>query len=330
MPRIKIFILLLTLLAVGTLPAFSAPVTIRFSHVVGKDTPKGKASEYFKRLVEQRSNNRIRVDIYPDGTLFDDTKVLDALKYNAVQMAAPSLSKLSGIAPQLQLFDLPFLFHDTEHLHRVIDGEIGAELLADASREGLVALAFWDNGFKQLTANRGLIAPQDAAGLKMRIEGSAVQKAQFETLGATTLTIPFPRLYEALRNGEVDGQENTLSNVYNRRLYEVQSDLTLSNHGYLEYLVVVSERFWKGLPEDLKVIIRGAIKDAGEYTRDMAVQLNRDALYKLRNTNAIRIHKLSAPQQQAWQEKLRRIYPRFYDQIGANLVQRTMAQGAEK
>ncbi len=322
-----ILAILLSLQLLATPPAAASQVRIRFSHVVAPESPKGKAAEYFKRLVEERSSHRIQVEIFPQGILFDDSEVLEALRNNEVQLAAPSLSKLSGFDVQLQLFDLPFLFRDDDHLHQVIDGQVGQRLLAEASHDGLVALSFWDNGFKQLTANRSLSAPGAAAGLTMRIEGSAVQKAQFEELGAKTRKIPFPHLYASLRDGIADGQENTLSNIYNQRLYEVQSSLTISNHGYLEYLVLSNTKFWNELPEDLRVIIRGAIKDAAAYTREMASKLNEQALQKLADSTPIRIHRLSPEEKNLWQKRLQVLYPRFAAEIGPELIQKAQDAG---
>ena len=316
--------LLLTL--VVAMPVSAEPIIIKFAHVVRPDTPKGTASEYFKRLVEQRSEGRVRVELYPNGELGNEQQLLAALKSNRIQMAAPSLSKIAGVNRQLQLFDLPFLFRDLDHLHRVIDGKIGQTLLAGASRKGLVALAFWDNGFKQLTANRPLIVPQDAAGLRMRIEGSEVQKAQFVALNATTKVIPFPRLYDALRDRKVDGQENTLSNIDSQKLDLVQSDLTISNHGYLEYLVLSNEQFWQQTPEELRVIIKGAIKDAAEYNREMAQKVNEQALQHLISMGRIRIHRLSPPQRSAWQQQLNSVYRLFSPQIGKELVEQILQQ----
>ncbi len=322
MPLVKTFITLLVMLLLVSSPALAEPITIKLSHVVGQDTPKGKASEYFKRLVEQRSNNRIRVEIYANGSLFNDWDVQEALESNAIQMAAPSYSKLSGINPKLQLFDLPFLFQNVGHLHSVIDGEIGTTLLKGASRNGLVALSFWDNGFKQLTANRRLADPQDATGLRFRIQGSDILKAQFDALGAVSQTIPFPLLHTALEENKIDGQENTLSNIYNKKLYQVQSNLTISNHGYLGYLVLTNKHFWSQLPKDLKVIIRGALKDATEYTREMAIKNNEDALLKIRSIGTMDIHVLTSVEREIWRNKLKAIYPRFANEIGEDLVRK--------
>ncbi len=318
----KIFILLLPLTLLAASLSLADPVTIKFSHADSRLSPKGKASEYLKRLVEQRSNNRIRVEIYPNGSLFDDRDALEALKFNAIQMTAPSLTRLSVSNPQLLLFDLPFLFQNVEQLHAVIDGTIGRRMLEASSRNGLIALSFWDKGFKQFTANRRLFLPRDAVGLTFRSGESSVVREQFRTLDAIPQTVPLPQLYSSLEKGETDGQENTLGDIYNRGLYQVQSNLTISNHGYLGYMVLTNDNFWGQLPKDLKVIIQGAIKDAAEYTREMATQLNNDALKKIRATGRIKIHRLTPEERKTWENRLDKIYPAFYEKIGEKLVRK--------
>ncbi len=316
----KIVTLALTLSLFAVSATLAEPVSIKFSQIENRNTPRGKASEYFKRLVEQRSNKRIKVEFYAANGLLDESKELDELKSNWIQMSAPSWTRLTDINPQLLLFDLPFLFADTEHLHRVLDGTIGKEILAKTSREGLVALAFWDNGSKQLTANRPLILPQDAAGLKFGLTGSEVDREQFRILGASGQVTPLEQRYETLKKGEIDGQESTLSDVYNQELYRVQSNLTLSNHGYLGYLVMTNSHFWDQLPKDLKVIILGAIRDAGEYSRELAVQLHNDTLEKIRSTRTIRVRQLTATEKELWKNRLQHIYPAFYGKVGRKLI----------
>lgn len=310
-------LLAITLLTVG--PTMAGPVTIRFSHMVSQETPKGKASNYFKRLVEQRSNNRILVKIYPDGSLFDDHDALTELRHNVIQMAAPDLSGLFDIAPQLQLFDLPFMFNDLDQLHRVIDGEVGARMLEDVSHNGLVALSFWDNGFKQLTANRRLARPQDISGLKFHTMSPGIFKEQLRKLGAKPQNVKFSKRYTALKEGAVDGQESTLVDFYRQKYYQVQSDLTISNHGYLGFMVLTNNIFWSQLPKDLKVIIQGAIQDATEYTREMAVQINNDALKKIRATGATRIHVLTAAEKELWRSKFKGLSSDHYHKIDTKL-----------
>jgi len=311
---------------------FAAEYVIKFSHVVSPNTPKGKAADYFAKRVQELSHGRIKVIVYPNSQLCGDKVVLRKLKFNAVQMAAPSFSKFTGLVPQLALFDLPFLFNDENHLHKVLDGEVGKKLLQMVNDKGYVALAYWDNGFKQLTdSKRPLIKPEDARGLKFRVMSSKVLIAQFEALDAIPVVLPFSEVYSALQQGVVDGQENTISNIYTKKFYEVQNYMTISNHGYLGYMVVMSKTFWKKLPNDLKQVIKQAIKEATAKERVWAKELN-DSQFKKIQEYAKKTHKLQittlTPQQRAlWVKKLRSIYPKFYDTIGKDLIQKAIKAG---
>ncbi len=321
MPFVKVIMMLLALMLIAGGYVLAAPMSIKFSHSDGQDSIKGKASDYFKRLVEQRTDNRILIRIDPNSAV--STKhLLEALKDNSIQMAAPEISESYSINPQLRLFDLPFLFNDSEHLHKVLDTEVGTKLLENASQEGLIALSFWDNGFRQLTANRSLIRPQQVEGLKFLVNKSEVLKEQLVRLGAKTQTIPQIQLYTALNEKKIDGQENTLATIYDQKFYQVQSNLTLSNHIFQGYMVVTNIRFWSQLPEDLKVIIKGAIKDAAEYTRDMAAQINDEALTKLNATAMLRIDKLSQEEKTLWFKELKQLYPGPYKKITKELVRK--------
>ena len=303
-------------------PALAAkPIIIKFSHVVAADTPKGQAADYFKKLVEKRSNGRIKVEVYPNASLYDDREALEALSLNAIQMAAPSFSKFTSFVPQLELFDLPFLFDNTKHLHKVLEGPVGKELLGLVGKKGMVGLAYWDNGFKEMTANKPLIKPSDAAGLKFRIMSSKVLEAQFKAIGANPQVLPFSEVYSALQQRVVDGEENTLSNIYTQKFYEVQKDMTMTNHGYLGYMVVTNKIFWNSLPDDLKKIVKGAMKDATQYASEKSQQLDKVYLAKMEQSGKIKIHELTPQQRAVWKQKMMSIYPQFYSSIGKNLIE---------
>lgn len=325
MQHVKTILLLLSLLLLTTGSALAVTVTIKLSPMVNRDTPKGKASDYFKRLVEQRSDHRIQVAITPE----EDTAAaqpLEALRSNRIQMVVADIPDLYAFSSQLRLFELPFLFRDAEHLHRVIDGEVGARLIENVSQEGLVALSFWDDGFRQLTANRPLLRPEQLAGLRLHIPESAVFKRQLELFGAKPQTIPTGQLYAALETGEIDGQENSLIGIEEQRLHRVQSDLTLSNHRYRGSLVVTNQRFWTQLPDDLKVIIKGAIKDAAEYTREMAAQINSEALKKIEAAGVIKVHRLTPEVRDLWATKLQETYPEPYNRITEELLRKVRSE----
>lgn len=314
----------LLIVVLAATPALSAPIVIKFAHVVAVDTPKGQAAEKFKELVEERSGGEMKVEVYPNASLYDDREALEALSMNACQMAAPSFSKFTSFVPQLQLFDLPFLFKDTEHLHRVLTGPVGKKLLSMVGKKGLVGLAYWDNGFKQLSANKPLIKPSDAEGLKFRIMSSKVLEAQFKALGANPQVLPFSEVYSALQQKVVDAAENPLSNFYTKKFYEVQSDLTLSNHGYLGYMVVTGKLFWKKLNDKQRDIISQAIADATVYGNKLAQEMDVSYLKKIKEAGTTNIHELTPEQRQAWKDKLVSIYPEFYDVIGKDLIDGAM------
>ncbi|MEC9492675.1 TRAP transporter substrate-binding protein [Flexistipes sp.] len=328
MKHTKLLVLTFVLTLLFSFSAFAEPIVVKFSHVVANDTPKGKAAQYLKKIVEERTDGRMKVEIYPNASLYGDREAIEALQMNAIQLAAPSFSKFTGFVPELQIFDLPFLFNDNDHLHKVLDGEVGQKILKLVGQKGLVGLAYWDNGFKQISAKqRPLIKPSDAAGLKFRIMSSKVLEEQFKVIGANPQVLPFSEVYSALQQGVVDGQENTLSNIYTKKFHEVQNYMTLSNHGYLGYLLVSNKIFMNQLPEDLKKIFLGAVKDATEYARKIAKEVNQEYLKKIRESGKVEIIKLTPEQRQVWKEKMMEIYPEFYDVIGKDLIQKTLDAG---
>ncbi len=310
----------------------AADFTLKFSHVVSDNTPKGKAARFFEKRLEELSKGRIDVQVYPSSQLYKDNAVLKALRLNSVQMAAPSFSKFGKIVPQLALFDLPFLFKDINHLHRVQDGEVGEKLKDLVRKKGIVALSFWDNHFKQLSSSKkALIKPEDASGQKFRIMSSKVLEAQFHAVGANPQMMPFSEVYSGLQQGVIDGQENTNSNIFTKKFYEVQKYLTVSNHGYLGYLVVMSKKFWKSLPEDLQKNVTQAMNEATQKERQYADELNTQQFNEIKayaqKTGKLEIINLSSEQRQAWADKVSTIYPEFYDKkkIGKELIEKTLA-----
>jgi C4-dicarboxylate-binding protein DctP len=319
----------LTVAALLATSGLAAEYTLKFSHVVSPNTPKGKAADFFAKRLEDLSGGRIDVQVYPSSQLYKDSAALKALRLNSIQMAAPSFSKFGKLVPQLALFDLPFLFNDMDHLHRVQDGEVGQKLKNMVNKKGFVALNFWDNGFKQLSTSEDqpLLKPSDAEGQKFRIMSSKVLEAQFQVIGANPQMMPFSEVYSGLQQGVIDGQENTISNIYTKKFHEVQKHLTLSNHGYLGYLVVMSKKFWKSLPEDLQADVMQAMNDATEKERIFAKELNDSQLAKIeeyaKDTGKLTIHTLTKEQRQAWKDAVSPIYSKFYNKkaIGKDLIE---------
>jgi C4-dicarboxylate-binding protein DctP len=276
----------------------AASTTIRLSHVVARDTPKGLTMERFRSLVEMRSDQRIRVQIYPQGELYGDHDEMQALQLGAIDMIAPSLSKFGPIGfPEFELFDLPFLFDTVADVRRITRGPLGRKLLERLSRQRLLGLGYFDNGFKHMSANRPLREPEDFAGLRMRIQASNVVAQQMRLLGARPVTLPFSETRQALKTGVVDGTENPLSNFFTQRMQEVQTDLSLTQHGYLGYAVVSHQRFWSGLPADDRSLVQEALAEALNYGNSIAEVQNNNALAALR-ASSLRIH-LPSPAERA-------------------------------
>ncbi|WP_169764550.1 DctP family TRAP transporter solute-binding subunit [Campylobacter mucosalis] len=303
--------------------------TIKFAHVVAATTPKGKAADFFAKRVNELSGGKIKVEVYPAAQLVDDDRVFMSLKQNNVQMAAPSFSKFTPIVPQFQLFDLPFIFRDTAHLYAVQEGEVGKQLKEMIAKKGFVALDFWDAGFKHFSSSKKtIVKPEDAKGQKFRIMSSKVLEEQTKAVGGNPQVLPFSEVYPALQQKVVDATENPLSNFYNSKFYEAQTSLTLSSHGYLGYLVVMSDKFWKTLPDDLKTHVTNALKEATEFERAESAKEDAHIIEALKkysaDTNKLEIVELSPEQKAVWADAMKPIYPHFYKTIGQDLIEKTI------
>jgi tripartite ATP-independent periplasmic transporter solute receptor, DctP family len=298
------------------------PIIIKFSHVVALDTPKGKGAEQFKKLAEERTKGRVKVEVYPNSQLYKDKEELEALQLGAVQMLAPSLSKFGPLgAREFEAFDLPFLFDNDIELHRVTHGAIGQQLFKMLEGKGITGLGYWDNGFKQMTANKPLKMPEDFKGLKMRIQSSKVLDAQMRALGANPQVMAFSEVYQALQTGVVDGTENTASNIFTQKMHEVQKYLTLSDHGYIGYAVVVNKKFWDGLPADIRAILETAMNDATKYTNDIARKENDDALEGIRKSGKTQIITLTPQEKAAWKKAVMGVHAEMENKVGKDLIQ---------
>ncbi|MBX7491377.1 DctP family TRAP transporter solute-binding subunit [Helicobacter turcicus] len=300
---------------------------VKFAHVVSENTPKGKAANFFAKRVEELTDGQIKVHVFPSAQLVDDDKVFQELKRNNVQLAAPSFSKFTPFAKEFNLWDVPFLFRDTEHLHNVMDGEVGKILRDVISSKGYIALDYWDAGFKQFSTNKKpIVLPSDAEGQKMRIMSSKVLEEQTKAIKAIPQVLPFGEVYSALQTGVVDAAENPLSNLYNSKFYEVQSSITISNHGYLGYLVVASEKFWNTLPQDLQEKFTIAMREATIYEREESAKEEKVLLERLKanDKTSTKVYELDAAQKQQWQDAMIAIYPKFYDLVGKELIEKTI------
>jgi C4-dicarboxylate-binding protein DctP len=301
--------------------AAQAPIVIKFSHVVAVDTPKGKAAEYFKKLAEERTKGRVKVEVYPNSQLYKDKEEMEALQLGAVQMLAPSLAKFGPLGVrEFEVFDLPYIFDNYAELHRITQGPIGAGLLKKLDSKGIIGLAYWDNGFKVMSANKPLRTPADFRGLKMRIQSSKVLDSQMRALGATPQVMAFSEVYQALQTGVVDGTENPPSNLYTQKMYEVQKYVTLSDHGYLGYAVIVNKKFWDGLPADIRTTLEGAMHDATNYANDIAKQENDEDMAKVKASGKTTVITLTPTEKAEWKKALVKVHRENEARIGADLI----------
>jgi C4-dicarboxylate-binding protein DctP len=300
--------------------AADPPIVLKFSHVVAVDTPKGRAAEFFKRRAEELTGGRVRVEVHPNSTLYADREEIEALQLGAVQMLAPSLSKFGRLAREFEVFDLPFLFSDHAALRRVTDGPVGKALLERLEPKGIVGLAYWDNGFKSFSATRPLRAPADFRGLRIRIQSSAVIEAQMRALGALPRMLAFSEVYPALRAGVVEAAENPISNLYTQRMHEVQRHLTLSEHGYLGYAIIVNKRFWDGLPRDVRAKLEVALAEATEHANRIAREKNDADLAKVRAAGTTRVHVPTREERLALKKALVPVHAQMAKRVGEELL----------
>jgi C4-dicarboxylate-binding protein DctP len=308
-------------LAIGAGSA-TAQTVIKFSHVVAPQTPKGKGAEKFKELAEKYTEGKVKVEVYPNSQLYKDKEEVEALQLGAVQMLAPSLAKFGPLgAKEFEAFDLPFIFEDKAALRKVTDGEIGKAMLKRLEGKGITGLAFWDNGFKIMSANKPLKSPDDFLGLKMRIQSSKVLEAQMKALGALPQVMAFSEVYQGLQTGVVDGTENPPSNMFTQKMHEVQKHATLSNHGYLGYAVIVNKTFWEGLPADVRAGLDKAMAEATVYANEIAQKENDDSLAAMKASGKTEFHTLTADEKKAWKEKLMAVHTDVASRVGKELIE---------
>ncbi|MCC7598405.1 TRAP transporter substrate-binding protein [Janthinobacterium sp. FW305-129] len=298
-----------------------APIVIKFSHVVATDTPKGQAAERFKQLAEKATNGKVKVELYPNSQLYKDKEELEALQLGAVQMLAPSLAKFGPLGvKEFEAFDLPYIFPTKTALYNVTEGEIGKSLLKKLEPKGITGLAYWDNGFKVMSANKPLHTPADFKGLKMRIQSSKVLDAQMRALGANPQVLAFSEVYQALQTGVVDGTENPPSNMYTQKMHEVQKHVTVSNHGYLGYAVIVNKKFWDGLPPDIRGQLEKAMREATTFEKAIAQRDNDQALDAIKKAGKTQIYTLTVQEQAEWRKALAPVQKAMEGRIGKDLI----------
>ena len=309
--------------------AAQAEIVIKFSHVTsGKTHPKYLAAEEFAKRVNTQMKGKVKVEVYPGGQLFDDkTIMIELIKGKAVQMGAPSLSKFEALTKKFRIYDLPFLFNNIGAVNAFQASKHGKDILNSLSAKGILGLAYWHNGMKQMSANKPLISPDDAKGLKFRVQQSDVLVAQFKQLGSTPQKMAFKEVYQALQTGVVDGQENTWSNIFSKKFFEVQDGVTETDHGIIDYAVIVSKRFWEGLPGDIRGQLEKIMMQVTADRNGLARGLNLKSRQKVLDNGGI-IRSLTPEKREAWRKAMKPVWDKFAGEIGPDLLK--AAEGFNK
>jgi C4-dicarboxylate-binding protein DctP len=325
MKKIAGWMLVVALVLGMAMPALSAPIVIKFSHVVAEDTPKGKMAVKFKELVEQRLAGKVVVEVYPNSQLFGDGKELEALLLGDVQLLAPALSKFQKYTPLLQIYDLPFLFKDMQAIDTFQRGPQGQALLGSMKDKGIIGLGYLHNGLKQISANHPIRVPGDVKGKKFRIMTSDVLAAQYEVVGAIPIKKPFSEVFTLLQTNAIDGQENTWSNIYSQKYYEVQPYITETNHGILDYLVVSSVDFWQGLPADIRTELEKALAEAIVYGNEVAMAKDLEDKQKIIESKRSEIITLTEAERAQWVEAMKPVWKQFESAVGKENLEAAIA-----
>ena len=302
-------------------PGVAEPIAIKFSHVVAVDTPKGQAAEFFKKKAEELTQGKVKIELYPNSQLYKDKEEMEALQLGAVQMLAPSLAKFGPLGvKEFEVFDLPFIFNNYDDVHKVATGPIGQKLLAKLESKGIKGLAFWDNGFKSFSANTPIKTPDDLRAKKLRIQSSKVLEEQMRELKAMPQVMPFSEVYQALQTGVVDGTENPISNFYTQKMNEVQKYLTITDHGYLGYAVIVNKKFWDELPSDIRGQLETAMQEATVYANKIAKEKNDEDLESVRATGKTQITVLTESERAAFKKVLVPVHEKMASRIGKDII----------
>ena len=323
----KLRTLLVGLVAAGfsMVAAAQQPMIIKFSHVVAENTPKGQGALKFKELAEKKLPGKVTVQVFPSSQLFGDAKEMEAVLLGDVQFIAPSLSKFDRYTKKIQIFDLPFLFSNPEAVDRFQDSPEGLALLDSMTKQGIKGLGYWHNGMKQMSTNKDVLKrPDDVKGLKFRIQASDVLEAQFRAVGANPQKMAFSEVYQALQTGVVDGQENTWSNIYSQKFFEVQKTIAETNHGVLDYMVITNAKWWDGLPADVRAGLTSAMNEATKYSNGLASEFSKRDRQKIQEAGKAKIQELSKEDLAAWQKTMEPVWKKFEAGIGADLIKAAM------
>ncbi|WP_079203600.1 C4-dicarboxylate TRAP substrate-binding protein DctP [Pseudomonas sp. CC6-YY-74] len=307
-------------LSIAGMAQAADPIVIKFSHVVAEHTPKGQGAALFKKLAEERLGDKVKVEVYPNSSLFGDGKEMEALLLGDVQLIAPSLAKFEQYTKQIQVFDLPFLFQDMAAVDRFQQSPEGQALLKSMEDKNITGLGYWHNGLKQLSANKALREPKDARGLKFRVQASAVLEEQFKAVRANPRKMSFAEVYQGLQTGVVNGAENPYSNIYSQKMHEVQKYITESNHGVLDYMLITNTTFWNGLPADVRTELDKIIVEVTAEVNKQADALNEGDKQRILDAKTSEIINLTPEQRGMWRDAMKPVWAKFEGEIGADLI----------
>ncbi len=295
-------------------------IVVKFAHVTNTDKhPKGIAASLLQSRVNEEMNGKMCMEVFPNSTLYDDDQVLEAMLQGDVQMAAPSLSKFEAFTKKFQIFDLPFMFKNVEAVDAFQKSEAGEAMKSSMVRRGLQGLEFWHNGMKQISANKPLMMPEDAKGLKFRVQPSDVLVAQMNALGASPQPMAFSEVYGALQTGVVDGQENTWSNVYGQKFFEVQDGVTETNHGIIDYLVVASVDWLDSLDADVRDQFLTILEEVTVERNAAVAEVDAQAKQAILDAGGV-IRELTPEQRQAWVDVMKPVWEQFEADVGAENI----------
>ena len=298
------------------------PIVIKFSHVVSNDTPKGKAAEMFAKKAAELTKGRVKVEVYGNSTLYKDKEEMEALQLGAVQMLAPSLAKFGPLGvKEFEVFDLPFIFSDYDALRKVTNGPVGKQLLAKLEPKGIRGLGYWDNGFKSFSLNTPIKSPADLKGKKLRIQSSKVLEEQIRSVGGMPQVMAFSEVYQALQTGVVDGTENPISNLYTQKMHEVQKHLTMTEHGYLGYAVIVNKKFCDGLPADIRAQLDDAMEQATRYANQIAKIENDSSLDAVKKSGKTAVYVPTKEERLVFKKAMMPVHQKMEGRIGKEVIQ---------
>ncbi|KMN41155.1 DctP family TRAP transporter solute-binding subunit [Lysinibacillus sp. LK3] len=297
-------------------------IVIRFSHVVGENTPKGMAAIKFAELIKERSNGHVEIQVFPNGVLYKDGEEMNALLRGDIQMIAPAISKITTFVPEWSVMDLPYAFKNAQEVHTYVESEVGQSLMKRLNKHNLISMGVWDSGFKQLSNSiRPIQNLTDLQGLRMRIMPSDILAEQFSIAGAYPRRIDFNTVFHQLQKGNVDGQENTLTNITSKNLHSLQDYLTISNHGYLGYLLLMNNEFWNSLPKNVQELLIDTLEEVQKWEWQQAENLSTERLQEMEACQCIQIHYLTEEEIEDWENAFKPVYDYYAENYGFKYIE---------